>query len=107
MGKLDDGLGVRRFDSLDGRIVEALDLTPFLARSGAFEAAVRVRAARFGDVTIERVAEVRRIDRDGQSLRVVSDHVPGLRLPDLLLEAEKRRSPLSLPAALELSAQIV
>lgn len=48
---------------------------------------------------------VRRIDRDGASLRVVTDRVEGLRLPDLLQAAIG--APLRAAAALELAAQVV
>src|SRR5437870_5276351 len=99
MGTLNDGLGVRRFDSLDGRIVEALDITPFLAQSTQFEAAVRARAARFSDLTLDTLATIRRIDRDGHLLRVVADNVSGLRLPDLFRKAEQLGAPLTGPAA--------
>jgi len=88
MGKLDDGLGVRRFDSLDGRIVEVLESRRF-SRTARLVRGRRSRAAaRFGDVTIDRLADVRRIDRDGQSLRVVSTRCPA-RLPTC---CSKRRS---------------
>ena len=104
---LDDGLGVRRLDSLDQRQVEVLNVAPALAQLTGFEAAVRARAARCGELSLDNVATVKRIDREGAALRIVADHVDGLRLPDLLREAHKSNPSLTLPAALELASQIV
>ena len=106
---LEDGLGTRRVetDARDGSTVEILDVTPALADTVGFEAALRARAARFSDVTIEGLASVRRIERQGTTLRVVADHVEGLRLPDLLHEAVRGNIPLPQPAALDLAGQIV
>lgn len=105
----EDGLGVRRTetDARDGSTVEVLDVSPALANQDSFEAALRARAARFSDVAIEGLASVRRIERVGGTLRVVADHVDGLRLPDLLHEAIKGNIPLPQPAALELAGQII
>jgi hypothetical protein len=106
---LDDGLGVRRVetDARDGSTVEVLDVSPDLAARDGFEAALRARAARFSDVPIDGLASVRRIERAGGVLRVIADHVDGLRLPDLLHEAVTSNVPLPQPAALELARQIV
>jgi hypothetical protein len=105
----EDGLGVRRTetDARDGSTVEVLDVSPALANEDSFEAAVRARAARFSDVAIDGLASVRRIERVGSALRIVADHVEGLRLPDLLHEAIKGNIPLPQPAALELASQII
>jgi len=105
----EDGLGVRRTetDARDGSLVEVLEVSPVLAQHDAFEAALRARAARFAEVAIEGLASVRRIERAGRTLRVIADHVEGLRLPDLLHEAVKGNIPLPQPAALELAGQIV
>jgi hypothetical protein len=105
----EDGLGVRRVetDTRDGSTVEVLDVTPSIANRPGFEAALRARAARFSDVHIDGLALVRRIERAGASLRVVADHVEGLRLPDLLHEAVKGSIPLPQPAGLDLAWQIV
>jgi hypothetical protein len=105
----EDGLGVRRTetDARDGSAVEVLDVTPALASQESFEAALRARAARFSEVTIDGLASVRRIERAGAALRVVADHVEGLRLPDLLHEAIKGNIPLPQPAALELASPLI
>jgi hypothetical protein len=109
MRTFEDGLGVRRIetDARDGSTVEVLDITPAIANHPGFEAALRARAARFSDVTIDGLSSVRRIERVGSTLRVVADHVDGLRLPDLLQEAVKGNVPLPQPAALDLAWQVV
>ena len=106
---LNDGLGVRRLatDPLDGTLVEVLEITPALAAREGFEAALRTRAGRLSNLSIERLAAVRRIERDGGVLRVIADHAPGLRLPDLLREAQRGDVMWSPEAAAALSAQIV
>jgi hypothetical protein len=106
---LEDGLGMRRLesDARSGGLVEVLDVAPALAQYAEFESAVRARAARHAETPLEGFATIRRIDREGPALRIVADHVDGLRLPDLLREAAAGHVPLPLPAALELSSQIV
>jgi hypothetical protein len=106
---LEDGLGIRRIetDARDGSTVEVLEVASALASQPSFEAALRTRAARFADVAIEGLASVRRVERTGSALRVVADHVEGLRLPDLLHEAVKGNVPLPQPAALDLAGQII
>jgi len=106
---LNDGLGVRRLatDPLDGTLVEVLEVTPALAAREGFEAALRTRAGRLSNASIERLAAVRRIERDGGVLRVIADHVDGLRLPDLLREAQRGDVMWPPEAAAALSAQIV
>jgi len=105
----EDGLGDRRIDvdPADGRAIEVLEVSPALASQPEFEEAVRARVVRFAGVEIEGLARVRRVERSGRALRVVSEHVEGLRLPDLLREAVKGNIPLPHPAALELAGQIL
>jgi hypothetical protein len=105
----EDGLGVRRIqtDTRDGSTIEVLEITPAIADHPGFEAALRARAARFSDVTIDGLSLVRRIERVGPTLRVVADYVEGLRLPDLLHEAVRGNIPLPQPAGLDLAWQIV
>ena len=105
----EDGLGLRRLDTdpADGSTVEVLEVSSPLSSNEDFEAAVRSRARRFGDVAIDGLARVRRIEREGDLLRVVSDHVEGLRLPDLLHETIRGNLPLPQPAALELAGRIL
>jgi hypothetical protein len=109
MRTFEDGLGVRRIqtDTRDGSTIEVLDITPAIADHPGFEAALRARAARVSDVTIDGLSVVRRIERVGPTLRVVADYVEGLRLPDLLHEAVKGNIPLPQPAGLDLAWQIV
>jgi len=105
----EDGLGVRRIqtDTRDGSTIEVLEVAPAIADHPGFEAALRARAARFSDVNIDGLSVVRRIERVGPTLRVIADHVEGLRLPDLLSEAVKGNIPLPQPAGLDLAWQIV
>jgi hypothetical protein len=105
----DDGLGVRRIgtDVPDGAAVEVLEIAPALAAQPEFEAAIVERVACLSDISIEGIASVRRVERDGATLRVVADHVDGLRLPDLLQEAIKANIPFSQTAVLELAGRIL
>lgn len=105
----EDGLGVRRLetDDRDGGTVEVLEVSPALAAEDGFEVAIRARAARLSDLGLEGLAHVRRVEREGAALRVVAEHVEGLRLPDLLQEAIKGNIPLPQPAALELAGRIL
>jgi hypothetical protein len=106
---LNDGLGVRRLatDPLDGTLVEVLEVAPALAAHEGFEGALRIRAGRLSGASVEQTAAVRRIERDGGGLRVIANHVEGLRLPDLLNEAQFGGATLSPEAAIALSAQII
>jgi hypothetical protein len=106
---LEDGLGMRRLetDARSGALVEILDVAPAFAQHPEFEPAVRARVSRAAAISLDGFAVVRQVDRDGGALRIISDHVDGLRLPDLLREAAAGHVPLPLPAALELSSQIV
>jgi hypothetical protein len=105
----EDGLGVRRIetDPHDGSVVEVLEVSPALAAADGFESAVRAQVERFSDVGFWGLSQVRRVERDRATLRVVADHVDGLRLPDLLHEAIKGNIPLPQPAALELAGRIL
>jgi hypothetical protein len=106
---LGDGLGIRHVetDVRDGSLVEVLEIAPAIAGAEGFEPSLRARAARMASVHVEGLTSVRRIERSGAALRVIADHVPGLRLPDLLHESLKGNIPLIQPAALELAGQIV
>jgi hypothetical protein len=107
--RFEDGLGARRFerDHSTDTIVEVLEVSPALAAHDEFEAAIQARAARVSDAGVDGIACVRRVERDGDMLRVVADHVEGLRLPDLLQEAIKGNIPLPQSAALELAGRIL
>jgi hypothetical protein len=106
---LGDGLGVRRIetDPVNGTPVEVLEVSPELAAHEGFEAALRTRAARLSGTSVEHLATVRRIERNGSVLRVIADHADGLRLPDFLHEAQCLGVAWSTEAAVALSAEIV
>jgi hypothetical protein len=106
---LEDGLGIRRIqsDAQDGSTIDVLEISAALTALAGFENAVRERIDRLAGETVEGVARARRIERDETTLRVVADHVDGLRLPDLLREAAKGNVPLSQPAALELAGRLI
>jgi hypothetical protein len=106
--RFEDGLGTRRLETEpSGTVVEVLEVSPALVAHEDFEAAIRAKAARVSAAGIEGLACVRRIERQGATLRVVADHVDGLRLPDLLQETIKGNIPLPQPAALELAGRIL
>jgi len=106
---LNDGLGTRRIegDPVERCLVDVLDVGSELSVNPAFESALRARAARFHEVAVPGVAEVRRIDRRGEVLRVAADHVEGLRLPELFHEIGCGHVAFALPATLELTWRIV
>lgn len=105
----EDGLGTRRLetDARDGATVEVLDVSPALAAQDGFEVALQRRVARLANVHVEGLGTVRRVERHGSSLRVIAEHVEGLRLPDLLQEAIKGNIPLPQAAALELAGRLL
>jgi hypothetical protein len=102
-----DGLGERdlSFDRQTGDVWERLFLRPELS---AFEAALRERIARFTSFQSSRLVSLRSADRDVASpkLIVVSRHVPGSRLSDLLRSARERELVPDFTVALLLSAEI-
>lgn len=105
--QLDDGLGARRLETDgSGAAIEVLNVLPALAANQEFETAVRARADRLSVAAIEGIAGVHRVEREG-ALRVVSEHVEGLRLPDFLREAIKSNTPLPQQAALELAGRML
>ena len=100
--RLEDGLGTRRLEAVENHTLEVLDVAPALAQHSSFEAEVRAKAARLADLPIESLGAVHRIDRDGARLSIVSEHIDGIRLLDLLWAA-----PLPLPAAIALAARVI
>jgi len=104
-----DGLGDRAIavDGATGDLLQILRLRPQLLAVPSFEFALRERAARLANFRHAYYARVRRIDRQGAMLTVVSDHVEGTRLSDLLRTAADRRLMLDLNAALCLIRQLV
>lgn len=104
-----DGLGDRivAADSATGDLLQILRVRPQLLAVPSFEFALRERAARLANFRHAYYARVRRIDRHPAGLAIVSDHVEGVRLSDMLRVAEERRLHLDLNAALCLLRQLV
>ena len=104
-----DGLGDRAIavDGATGDLLQILRLRPQLLSVPSFEFALRERAARLANFRHAYYARVRRIDRHGAMLTVVSDHVEGTRLSELLRITADRRLTLDLNAALCLIRQLV
>src|SRR5919202_6271872 len=89
-----DGLGDRvvAADGATGELLQILRIRPALTAVPSFEFALRERAARLANFRHAYYARVRRIDRvqaPSVGLAVVSDHVDGTRLSDLLRVAEE------------------
>lgn len=107
-----DGLGERvvTSDGATGELLQVLHLRPELTAVPSFEFALRERAARLANFRHASYARVRRIDRTmspSAPLAVVSDHVEGTRLSELLRIAQEHRLPLDTNAALYLIQQLV
>src|SRR5919112_479828 len=104
-----DGLGDRAIavDGATGDLLQILRLRPQLLAVPSFEFALRERAARLANFRHAYYARVRRIDRQGAMLSIVSDHVEGVRLSEILRVAHERRLQLDLSAALCLLRQLV
>lgn len=104
-----DGLGDRvvAVDGGTGDLLQILRLRPQLLAVPSFEFALRERAARLTNFRHAYYARVRRVDRHPGGLAIVSDHVEGTRLSDILRVAAERRLQLDLNAALCLIRQLV
>ena len=105
-----DGLGERALaaDATTGELLQVLRLRPELTAVPSFEFALRERTARLMNFRHAYYARVRRVDRlPGGGLAIVSDHVEGTRLSDLLRVAHQRRLQLDTNAALCLIRQLV
>jgi hypothetical protein len=104
---LDDGLGTRWIET-DGRThTEILELAPELASQPIVEQAIRGRASRYADLDVRTFAPVRRIERSGASLHVVSEMPAGVRLADLLTHLASTGEVVSESAMLELSSLVI
>src|SRR5205823_10185108 len=103
-----DGLGERvvAVDAATGDLLQILRVRPQLLAVPSFEFALRERAARLANFRHAYYARVRRIDRHPAGLAIVSDHVEGVRLSDMLRVAEERQLRLDLNAALCLLRQL-
>ncbi len=107
-----DGLGDRvvAADGATGELLQILRLRPVLTAVPSFEFALRERVARLANFRQTYYARVRRVDRgmgSMSSLAVVSDHLEGTRLSDILRVAQERRLQLDINAALCLVRQLV
>lgn len=107
----EDGLGERHHTvSAANEPLEILTLREELTAVSSFEFALRERVSRlasFHSPSYVRVRGVERVEKGASTLAIVSDHVPGVRLSDILAIAEKRRRRLELNAALCLIRQLV
>jgi len=107
-----DGLGDRvvASDGANGDLLQILRLRPALTAVPSFEFALRERTARLANFRHAYYSRVRRVDRamnPTPSLAVVSDHVEGVRLSEILRVAGEKRLQLDINAALCLIRQLV
>jgi hypothetical protein len=107
-----DGIGDRvvSTDPNTGDLVQVLRINPALTAVPSFEFALRERVARLANFRHGAYARVRRVDRaaaHATALSLVSDHVEGTRLSDILRVAEERHLQLDINAALCLVRQLV
>jgi hypothetical protein len=107
-----DGLGDRvvAADGATGELLQILRVRPTLTAVPSFEFALRERAARLANFRHAYYARVRRIDRvqvPAPGLAIVSDHVEGTRLSDILRSADERNLQLDINTALCLIRQLV
>ena len=107
-----DGLGDRvvAADGATGELLQILRVRPTLTAVPSFEFALRERAARLANFRHAYYARVRRIDRvqmPAPGLAIVSDHIEGTRLSDMLRSAGERNLQLDINTALCLIRQLV
>lgn len=104
-----DGLGDRvvAVDAPTGDLLQILRVRAELLSVPSFEFALRERAARLANFRHAYYARVRRIDRHPNGLAIVSDHVEGVRLSEMLRVTAERGLELDLNAALCLLRQLV
>src|SRR5262245_57110400 len=104
---LDDGLGIRRIEH-DGRTqIEILALAPVLANHPIVEQAIRNRASRYADLGVRSFATVRRLERSGSTLNIVTEVPAGVRLSHLLAHLESTGEVVPAPAIFELASSII
>ena len=104
-----DGVGQRvvAADAATGELLQMLRVRPELTAVPSFEFALRERTARLMNFRHAYYARVRRVDRLPGGLSLVSDHVDGTRLSDILRVAHERGLQLDTNAALCLIRQLV
>src|SRR5687767_8143779 len=106
----EDGFGPRwlTFDPESADPVEVLSFDPALADATDFAATLGVRAARLASARHTFYAHVRRLDRPSEhALQLVSDHVPGWRLAQVLDIAERDKLTIDISAVLSLLRQLI
>lgn len=105
-----DGLGERRSGKdPQGGAVEVLSLRRELAAVPSFEFALRERISRlatFRHPAYARIHGIERASSPDQSLTIVSEEVPGIRLSEFLSAAEARAFPIDIGAGLGLIRQL-
>jgi PEGA domain len=107
-----DGLGDRvvAADGATADLLQILRLKATLTAVPSFEFALRERTSRLANFRHAYYARVRRVDRSmtpAASLAIVSDHVEGIRLSDILRVAHEKHLQLDINAALCLIRQLV
>src|SRR5919201_6436109 len=107
-----DGLGERvvAADGATGELLQILRLRPALTAVPSFEFALRERTARLANFRHAYYLRVRRVDRGmapQAALALVSDHMEGTRLSDILRVAADKQLQLDINAALCLVRQLV
>jgi hypothetical protein len=107
-----DGLGERvvAADGATGELLQILRLRPALTAVPSFEFALRERTARLANFRHAYYVRVRRVDRamtTSPALAIVSDHMEGTRLSDILRVASDKQLQLDINAALCLIRQLV
>ena len=107
-----DGIGDRvvAADGATGELLQILKIHPALSAVPSFEFALRERTARLANFRHAYYARVRRVDRvqvPAPGLAIVSDHVEGTRLSDILRVAHERQLQLDINAAICLIRQLV
>jgi PEGA domain len=107
----EDGFGQRRHAlSVAHEPLEVLAFRDELTSVWSFEFALRDRVNRLATFQSEHFARVRAVERlgkGGATLALLSDHVPGTRLSEILEQAETRLLPIETNAALGLIRQLV
>ena len=107
-----DGLGERvvAADGATGELLQILRLRATLTAVPSFEFALRERTARLANFRHAYYVRVRRVDRamaPTSALAIVSDHLEGTRLSDILRVAEDKALQIDINAALCLIRQLV
>jgi hypothetical protein len=107
----EDGLGERLYAvGAANEPLEVLKISKELTCVSSFEDALRQQAAQLADFRHEafgRVRAVERLDARSSTIVVISDHVRGVRLSDVLAGTRKRSIPLEYNAAAWLIRQLV